>query len=310
MSDPTTMPSPAAGSADAKTAGGEIYDLGYQNYDGIRLGRRAAVVALAVLSLRNAYGIGRGTFPKVLAFGLGAIALLPAAIVLITVALVGGDTEVVEYAEFFGFVQIVILLFVATMASELVGNDRKNNTLTLYFSRPIERSDYVFAKVGALTLALLPLTLLPQILIFIGRWMSASDSWDWLRSDFDELGPVIASSLLASLQLGAVGLAIAMFTRSRAYALVAVLGGMIVTTTVVSIIVELAESTWSAIAIFMSPLTTMSAMTTVLFDGDGGSENFAAVLQDIPDLLWVAGPLIHAAIALGLTLRRYQKAEL
>ncbi len=41
------------------TTAGSIYDLGYQRYEGVRLGRRHAIWALYVHSLRSVFGIGR-----------------------------------------------------------------------------------------------------------------------------------------------------------------------------------------------------------------------------------------------------------
>ncbi len=97
---------------------------------------------------------------KFLAFGLTFFAFFPAIIQLIIGAIVPvEDFTFVAPEEFFGTIQVILVLFVAAMASELVGNDRKNNTLVLYFSRPIEKEDYVLAKVGALAIALLALTL-------------------------------------------------------------------------------------------------------------------------------------------------------
>ena len=44
---------------------GVIHDLGYQHYDGPRLGRPAIVRALAWHSLRSAFGLGRGARAKI-----------------------------------------------------------------------------------------------------------------------------------------------------------------------------------------------------------------------------------------------------
>src|SRR5262249_52983579 len=51
------------GAAPAGT--GVIHDLGYQHYDGPRLGRPAIIRALAWHSLRSAFGIGRGAKAKI-----------------------------------------------------------------------------------------------------------------------------------------------------------------------------------------------------------------------------------------------------
>jgi len=295
----------------AQADSGAIYDLGYRNYEGPRLGRRSAVTALATLSLRNTYGLGRGTFPKVLAFGLAAAAMLPAFIIMLIAILVPGDTAgAPAYDDFFAWVNLVLVVFVAAMASDLVGSDRRNHILPLYFSRPVDRSDYVLAKMGALAIGLLPLTLLPQLLIFLGFWLGADDTGSWLSDNYSDLGPILASSVLACVLLATVGLAISMFTSRRAFALMGVLGGLLVARITAGIIIQVAESNWSAVVALLSPLTAMDGAVTVLFDVRETSAGPFEELADTPGWLWVAAPLVHSAVALGIALRRYQKASL
>ena len=74
---PPTAPPPAGRAARPPRPGGNIYDLGYQGYDGPRLGRRAVLGALRA-TLRASYGIGRGGRAKIVPFGLAGLALLPA----------------------------------------------------------------------------------------------------------------------------------------------------------------------------------------------------------------------------------------
>ncbi len=113
---------------------GTIYDIGYRPYDGERLGRRFAIWSLYVLSLRNAFGLGRGTLPKVLAFGLVVLAFIPAVVQVVLAAVVPIDEfDFVRPHEYYGFIQVVIILFVAGLSSDLVGNDRRQGTLALYF---------------------------------------------------------------------------------------------------------------------------------------------------------------------------------
>src|SRR4051794_41953500 len=69
-----------AGATTASGPGGSIYDLGYQGYEGPRLGRRSATVALFWNTLRACFGIGRGGRAKIAPFVLAALALLPAVI--------------------------------------------------------------------------------------------------------------------------------------------------------------------------------------------------------------------------------------
>ena len=70
--------------APAESATGAIYDLGYQGYDGPRLGRRAAFWTLFWASLRACFGLGRSGRAKVAPWGLTAIVIIPAAIALST----------------------------------------------------------------------------------------------------------------------------------------------------------------------------------------------------------------------------------
>ena len=146
---------PTPGSAPAT---GTIYDLGYQGYDGPRRGRRYALWSLYVLSVRNAFGIGRGALPKVMAFLLLLFAHSLAIVQLILGAVLPVDEfEFVTPEDYYGLIQFILVLFVAAIASDLVGNDRRTNTLSLYFSRPIERDDYALAKIAALSSGLLAL---------------------------------------------------------------------------------------------------------------------------------------------------------
>ena len=63
--------------AEARAAG-TIYDLGYQTYDGARLGRNHAISNLIRYSFKTAFGLGRGTRAKLLPLLVTAIVFLPA----------------------------------------------------------------------------------------------------------------------------------------------------------------------------------------------------------------------------------------
>lgn len=297
---------------------GEIYDLGYRHYEGPRLGRGYAIRSLMVLSLRNTFGLGRGTLPKALAFGLAAIAMLPAIGTVIVGAVAGSDFEFVKYEDYFGLIQVVIVLFVAAMASDLVGNDRKNNTLPLYFSRPIERDDYVLAKIAALALALLALTLVPQLLVFIGNWLGASDSAGWLADNGADLVRILASSTLVSLQLATIGLSVAIFTTRRAFAMISVLAALLISFIAASILVSLLDPGWAGLTMVLSPLHVMNAATFVIFDAlpavtAASAEGEVAdqvAYGDLPAIAWIGALAAQTGLALLVAVRRYRSAAL
>lgn len=296
---------------------GEIYDLGYRSYNGPRLGRAYAVRSLLNMSVRNTFGLGRGPMAKFLAFGLTLFAFFPAVVQLVIGAVVPvDDFTFVSPEEFFGRIQVILVLFVAAMASELVGNDRKNNTLVLYFSRPIKKEDYVLAKIGALAVALLALTLLPQILLFLGNWLGAGDGSTWIGDNWTDLFPIIAAAVLVSTQLASVGILVAAFATKRAFALVSVLGGMLVAWIATEIVVELTDAGAGSIPVVMlSPLHVARGATLVLFgavpdfgpfDESGGDMTIGAL--DLPGFVWIAAIVAHIAIFTGLAIRKYQRS--
>jgi ABC-2 type transport system permease protein len=302
-----TSPEPAA-------PRGTIYDLGYQGYDGPRLGRRYAVWSLYVLSVRNAFGLGRGLLPKVLAFGLLALAFVPAVVQLILAAVLPTDEfEFVQPHEYYGFIQIIIILFVAALASDLVGNDRRSRTLALYFSRPIERNDYAIAKLAALSSSLLAITVLPQAVMFAGNWLGATDGGAWGRDHAGDALPIVLSGVLVCLLFASVGLLIATFAERRRFATVSILAIFLITFATVSIIVEVVDADAARYAVFLSPVHVMRGFTLVLFDAvpplpfgqpEGVDEQIAFV--DLPGAVYIAAALAYVAVCTFFILRRYR----
>ena len=188
---------------------GSVYDLGYRSYEGARLGRAYAILSLYLTSLRGVFGFGRHTSSKILPFGLAVLALIPAVIQLGVVAVTETvDLEVISPDDYYEFVQWPLALFVAAVAPELVGRDQRNHTLPLYFSRPLLRDDYIFAKMAALSSALLIMALVPQVAIFVGNAMAGSDPTDYLRDNWRDVFPIVASGAMLSLFWSSIALAI------------------------------------------------------------------------------------------------------
>ena len=293
---------------------GTIYDLGYQGYEGPRLGRAYAVWSLYVLSVRNAFGFGRGLLPKVLALGLVLLAFVPAIVQLILAAVVPiEEFEFVRPHEYYGFIQIIIMLFVAALASDLVGNDRRNGVLALYFSRPIQRDDYAAAKIAALATSLLAITVLPQAVIFAGNWLGSPDGIGWARDNLGDVPPIFASGVLVCAMFASIGIVVATFAERRAFAIISILTILVLPFTVVSIVIEVMESDAARYAVFFSPAHLMRGFTLFLFDAvppipfgppNGSDEQIAFV--DLPGMLYILAALAYTTLAAAITLRRYR----
>lgn len=296
---------------------GTIYDLGYQHYDGVRLGRRFAVWSLYVLSLRNAFGLGRGNLPKALAFGLVILAFVPAVVQIILAAVApAGDFEIVEPHDYYGFIQIIIILFTAALASDLVGNDRRFGTLSLYFSRPIQRSDYGLAKLAALSTGLLAVTVLPQTVMFLGNWLGAADALDWAGDNAVDFAPIVGSGAMICVTFAALGLLTATPAERRSLAIVGVLAVFLIPFIVVQIIISVSDADATRYSVLFSPAHVMRAFTLVLFnrippvrfDSRDGDTDDAIAFVDLPDAIFLLAGFVYAIGAGALALHRFRSS--
>jgi len=209
----------AAAARTAPPAGtGVIHDLGYQHYDGPRLGRAAIIRALYWHSLRSAFGIGRGAKAKIVPFLAFGLMCLPAIANAVAVATSPDHARIVDYDTYtYALRTLVMLIFVAAQAPELVSRDLRSHVLPLYYSRPLRRLDYPLAKYLAFTVACLLLVEIPLIILYLGTIISVgggSAVWDQTKALIPGLG---VAALLAVL-LAAIGLVLASLTGRRAYA--------------------------------------------------------------------------------------------
>ena len=132
---------------DARDAASSIYDLGYQGYDGPRLGRPAVALGLLAQTLRAAYGIGRGGRAKIVPFLMLGLSVLPAVLAVGISALAaqagaGGALEEaspIRHDTYQSLTSTLVMLFCAAQAPELFGRDQRYGVLPLYFSRVLTR---------------------------------------------------------------------------------------------------------------------------------------------------------------------------
>jgi ABC-2 type transport system permease protein len=205
--------------ADTGTAGaghgGVIHDIGYRRYEGPRLGRAAIVRALCWHSLRSAFGIGRGAKAKIVPVISFVIMCLPA--VANAVGVAQGNPRGVDYDTYiFQLRVIVMIIFIAALAPELVSRDLRSHVLPLYFSRPLRRLDYPLAKLAAFILACLAMIEIPLLFLYLGTITQAhggSAIWHETRA----LIPGLLVGLMWAVLLAAIGLVLASLSGRRAY---------------------------------------------------------------------------------------------
>ncbi|HEX6450793.1 MAG TPA: hypothetical protein VF060_15185 [Trebonia sp.] len=197
-------------------AAGVIHDLGYRGYDGPRLGRRQIVTALAWHSFRSAFGFGRGAKAKILPVIAIVVLLLPA--VINAYAMSQGQHRLVPYDTYRSQLRVLVMaIFVAVQAPELVSRDLRSRVLPLYFSRPIKPTDYPLAKYVAFTAACLVMMEVPLLVLYVGSIANVhggSAVWAETRA----LIPGLLIGLMWAVVLAAIGLFLASLTGRRGYA--------------------------------------------------------------------------------------------
>jgi len=174
---------------------GVIHDLGYRRYEGPRLGRPAIARALCWHSLRAAFGLGRGARAKIVPFAMLVLLSLPALLSAVLVARSPGHVREISYTTYvFRLRALVMLIFVAVQAPELVSRDLRHHVLPLYLSRPLGRLDYPLAKFAAFSTACLIVTGVPLVLLYLGTVASAGSKPPLSGAEKSGRSPAIASS--------------------------------------------------------------------------------------------------------------------
>ncbi|MGD0699760.1 MAG: hypothetical protein ABSA02_07755 [Trebonia sp.] len=207
---------PADTSASPTAAASVIHDLGYRRYDGPRLGRTQIVRALAWHSFRSAFGFGRGAKAKIVPLVALVAMCLPA--VVNAFAMSKGNPRVVDYDTYAPALRdIVMTIFVAVQAPELVSRDLRSRVLPLYFARPIKTIDYPLAKYLAFTAACLLMLEVPLLLLYGGSIANVHGGaavWAQTRALF----PGLLVGLMWAVVLAAISLFLASLTGRRAFA--------------------------------------------------------------------------------------------
>lgn len=221
---------------------GVIHDIGYRTYDGPRFGRWKIGQALCWHSLRSAFGFGRGAKAKIVPVITFAIMCAPAVINAVIMALGRSHTRVVDYDTYANTLRVlVLLLFIAAQAPELVARDLRSRVLPLYFARPIRRYDYPAAKYAAFVLACLAMIDVPVLLLYIGTIFQVHTGaaiWAQTRA----VAPGLLVGLMWAVVLAAVGLALACVSGRRAFSAGSVAISLFMTWTLTTVLTHIAAS--------------------------------------------------------------------
>ncbi|WP_233221485.1 ABC transporter permease [Streptomyces carminius] len=306
---PDTTPEAATTGAATVPPGADasIHNIGYRHYDGPRLGRSYARRSLLIQSLRGAYGLGRSAKSKVLPFILLAVMVLPAGILVAVAVATGADELEMDYTQYWLALQPVIGLYLAAQAPQSVSLDLRFRTVPLYFSRPIERVDYVAAKYAAMAAALFLFTTAPLVIMYAGALLAKLDFADQTTGFLQGL----AANALMSVVYAGVGLLVAALTPRRGFGVAAIIAVLTIpyfAVTTVQAIAEVQEAQgavpWLGLA---SPTSLLDGFQSVFLGAvsgfPGGHEPSAAAAA-----VYVLVLVALVAGCWAALMRRYRKA--
>ncbi len=223
----------------------QVFDLGYQAYTGPREGRDRSRRALFENGVRTLLGIGRGGRAKILPALLLVATITPALVFVVILALAGVDESLPTAGDYYALVSIVLVLFGAVMAPELLIADRRSNVLQLYLVRPVTLTDYVAARFLAFFVVVLALVYSGQVILLAGYLLTVDGPGEWLRENWLDIPRFLGAGVLLALFVTAIPMAAAAVISRRAY-----------------------------VAVFVIALFLASGFTT---DGLAGSENCETV---------------------------------
>jgi ABC-2 type transport system permease protein len=289
----------------ARTETGTIYDIGYQHYDGARLGRRYAIWSLFVHGLATTFSIGRGLKAGVIPLVLSAAAILPAAFQALATAYTDGAVELFTYSNYFINVSMVFAFFCASRAPELMSSDQRTRTLVLYLARALHREDYVIAKVLALVASVLILTATPLLILFAGHVFSSTNLWTGFLDEAHALAPIFASALAMALLMGTVSAAVASFTPRRSLAAAAVLGYFMLSRVVAEIRTDSIRGMWVRWMQLLDPFDALGGFADWVFGTDPAVSQYLGA--DISGWRYAGGCILYVVLATAALQLRYRK---
>ena len=268
----------------------EVFDLGYQHYTGPREGRNRARMALFQNGVRTILGIGRGGRAKILPVLLFLGVMSPAVVFVIILSFIGeaGADFIPGPADYYGIVGVVLIIFSAIMAPELLGPDRRDNVLPLYLVRPLTSTDYILARFLAFFVIALALVYAGQIVLQAGLILTADSQIDYIRDNWTDVLRILFVGIVVALFISVAPMSVAAFTTRRAYAAAFVIAVWLLTTSVTNALTsetctsETVSSNGTVISSSeeCSPLTGDWAPYIGLLDVGSVSDNISAIVFD------------------------------
>jgi ABC-2 type transport system permease protein len=280
---------------------GTVFDIGYQRYEGAREGRNRAISAVFKDGVRIALGFGRGPRAKVLPWFfiavLNAIGLIMA-IVIGAAERLGGpgsaaQLNLPDHNDYYAIVSMIVFVFAAIVAPELLTRDKREGTINLYLVRPLTSTDYLVARWSA-------------FLALMGLAGGDHTPMTYLKEHWLDVPRFLVAGFWMSVYVTTVAMLAASFTTRRAYAAVFLVGLFAITAPFVFGVSQEIEGNGGA-WVSMFSLTNIPLHVSDIMFGEASELTEDAPAKRLGDLvlaLWFAGWTTAMAVTLWWRYRR------
>ena len=296
------------------TRSGTVFDIGYQNYTGPREGRNRARLAVVKDGVRTALGLGRGAWPKVLPWLFICVLVLIAfiwALVIGAAERLGGpgsaaDIGIPSHSDYYGVASIIIFVFAAVGAPELLCPDRREGVFSLYLVRPLTGADYVFARWFAFFSVMLAVAWLPQFIMLVGLCMGDPRPVDYLRQHWLDIPRFLAAGIAISAYTTTLAMLTAAFTTRRAHATVFLVGLFVITTPFTTgLASEIGGTVGQWISMFN--LSNIPVHVNDVIFGKASSVTRGAPAAELSDWILVGWYFLWTLVPAGILWIRYRR---
>ena len=216
---------------------GTVFDIGYQRYTGEREGRGRGRRAVFKDGIRIALGFGRGPRAKILPwFFVGVLTVIGLVFAIVAGAAnrLGGPgtaerANLPSHSDYYGIASIILFVFAAVVAPELLCRDKRDGVINLYLVRPITGTDYIASRWAAFLSVVLVAAWIPQLVLFLGLSAGDPKPVEYLQNHWLDIPRFLAAGFAMAIYATTLAMLTASFTSRRAYASVFLVGLFVIT---------------------------------------------------------------------------------
>jgi ABC-type transport system involved in multi-copper enzyme maturation permease subunit len=135
-----------------------------------------------------------------------------------------------SHSDFYGIASIILFVFAAVVAPELLCRDRREGVINLYLVRPLSGSDYVSARWAAFLTVMVAAAWVPQFVLLFGLAMGDPAPGEYLRANWLDIPRFLGAGVAVAAFTTTLAMLTASFTTRRAYASVFLVGLFVIST--------------------------------------------------------------------------------